>query len=225
MALSVSSHAQLSVNKSILELTNSERTEIVRLTNTGEDTFYINVNLHEIIEPAISDTNSRELNNPVEDGVLVHPRQLILEPGQTRSVKVVVTEPVESVDRVFRLNIKPLAGDALPQGASQQAAGVRILLGYELLVLARPDKLQPNIELHRGDDHVVLQNLGNTSVLLRKISACKHADSFCADLKPNRLYPNESHRIDLPMGTDGMTATIRTRQSVQNSERVVAYEP
>jgi len=165
--LAVNSYLRCNVDKSILELTNQTNKTTVRLSNSGEDTLYINLNLSEIIDPATSDSVSAELSDPSKDGIIVHPRQLVLRPGQSRSAKVVLSRPVENQDRVFRLNIKPLAGDALPTQQSDRSAGVRILLGYQLLVLARPDKFELDVKLQRKEDSVVFENKSNTSVLLR----------------------------------------------------------
>jgi len=223
LAFITPSHAQLNVDKSILELSNKTNKTNVRLSNSGEDTLYINLNLVEIIDPARSDTESKALTNPATDGIIIHPRQIVLQPGQARTAKVMLSQAVESQDRVFRLNIKPLAGDALPNADAEQSAGVRIMLGYQLLVLARPDKLDIDVEMTRNDNNVVFNNKSNTSVLLRELSAC-NGDS-CTEMTPNRLYPNEVLTVEMPQGLSGQSASIRTKQSVQFTESFVSYEP
>jgi len=218
-------YAQLAVNKSILEVTNQVGRTSVRLTNNGADTLYINLNLHEVLDPATSDTNTKLLSDPTQDGILVHPRQLVLQPGQSRSARVVLSRRVEQQDRVFRLNLEPMVGDALVAQTDKREAGVKMLLGYKLLVLARPDELQPDVKMQREKHKVVFENNGNTSVLLRKLSVCESENSACTDLAPNRLYPNEILTVAMPAGMNGNSASIRTRQSVNTSENQVVYNP
>jgi len=217
--------AQLNVDKSVLELTNQSQRSTVRLSNSGKDTLYINLKLLEVTNPEADSPTKTPLVDPTKDGILVHPRQIILEPGQARSARVVLNQPVTDQDRVFRLKLEPLAGDALQNDDAERTAGVRMLLGYQLLVLARPDTLAPDIELQRQADSIVFLNHGNTSVLLRQLEVCATNGSNCSPLQPNRLYPNEVRAFAMPEGINGQTALIRTRQSVQASEELVEYSP
>ena len=219
-------NAQLSVNKSVVEISSAEPRSTIRLTNSGPDTLYVNLKLHEVLQPQNDNSPRQLMVDPIHDGVLVHPTQLILQPGQTRSARVVLTEEIQHQDRVFRLELRPLAGDALPNGLSdERSAGVQTLLGYQLLVLARPARLSPDVKMSRVDDAVVFSNLGNTSVLLRKLEICAQQPLNCVAMRPNRLYPGEVLSVPMPAKTNAATVLVRTLQSVSYTENTVEYLP
>jgi len=222
MLTSVAS-AQLEVSKSTMELTESSPRTTLRLTNSGADTLYVNLNFDHLLDPA-NDESKREpidlLNNPQ---MLVLPQQLVLEAGQTKLVRVISAHSNVISDRVYRLNIVPFAGKPLLDADDNKSVGVNILLGYKLLVLVRPETVSPKIDFDRNGNSVVFRNSGNTSVLLREIEACVANNTMCEKLSANRLYPGEVLDIRLPRKLQSNDLKIKTRQSVQFTENIVEY--
>jgi len=222
MLTSVAS-AQLEVSKGTMELTESSPRTTLRLTNSGADTLYVNLNFDHLLDPA-NDESKREpidlLNNPK---MLVLPQQLVLEAGQTKLVRVISAHSNVISDQVYRLNIVPFAGKPLLDANENKSVGVNILLGYRLLVLVRPETISPKVDFDRKVDSVVFRNSGNTSVLLREIEACVANDTTCEKLSANRLYPGEVLDIKLPGKLRSSDLKIKTRQSVQFTENIVEY--
>jgi len=215
--------AQLEVSKGTLELTESNPRNTLRLSNSGADTLYINLDIDHLLDPA-NDESLREpidlLNNPQ---MLVLPQQLILEAGQTKLVRVISTHKNVDTDQVYRLNIVPFAGKPLLNGNDAKKAGVKLLLGYKLLVLVRPEAMSPKLDYQRDATSVVFSNSGNTSVLLREIDFCAINTNSCESVSANRLYPGEVLDIEIPAHLQTENVKVKTRQSVQFTENIVEY--
>jgi len=196
---------------------------MVRISNSGADTLYVNLDIEQLLDPA-NDESLRKpidlLNNPK---ILVLPQQLALEPGQTKLVRVVSTNTDIKSDKVFRLNVVPFAGKPLSSQKEQKSIGVKILMGYKLLVLVRPEKILSNIEYQQSSSTLTFSNTGNTSVLLRQIEACNTAQNVCEDLAANRLYPGETHKVTLPQQLQSKPVSVKTRQSIKYTENIVEY--
>jgi len=226
IALSTSEvSAQLNVDKSVIELSSSDERRVIRLSNSGEDTLYVNLELHQVQDPTALEMTLLPSTDALSSGILVHPRQLIIAPGQTRTARVVLKKSIPEIDEVYRLVLSPFAGDALAESKSTKGAGIRMLLGYKILVLVRPDELNPEIELQRDSESVRLVNHGNTNVLMRTLEACNPDGLSCQKLPSNRVYAGEVLSLDIPEAISPENVLIRARQAVRGKEELVEYFP
>ena len=162
-------HAQLIVNKSTIELTESSPRSNIRITNPSADTLYVNLDIDELLNPAVDESLRTPIDLLADPKILVLPQQMVLEPGQTKIVRIITTSTQVNTDQVYRLNVVPFAGKPLMGESEEKSVGVKILLGYKLLVLVRPEQILPNIEYTRLANSLMFNNAGNTSVLLREI--------------------------------------------------------
>ena len=218
--------AQLVVDKAVVELSRETSRGIVRLSNDSDDTLYLRLDLFEVVDPETARPREVPLENPMTTGLLVHPRQLVLAPGQTRSARIVAQDSVVSnTDRVFRLQVSPFAGEALLDTEADRNAGVRFLVGYQILLLVRPDTLRPRLAIRRDADGISIDNAGNTNVLLRTLEICDAGGERCTRLKSNRLYAGESLPLALPPGIAAETAVVKTREFTRSTEKRVEYTP
>lgn len=193
-------NAQIIVDQSVLEFDPSQKTRDLEVRNEGKDKIYLDLKLFEIIDPHTDNSQRVKLADPRTAPMLVSPEQVLVLPGQRKRVRVIMREPAGDIDRVFRLSVKPYTGKVNlgPGEAGKTTSGIKVLVGYEILLLSRPEKLTPQMKIERSESSLALTNTGNTNVLLRKISQCEKTGDDCIELQPNRLYAGERLEIELP---------------------------
>lgn len=193
--------AQIIVNKSVLEFSADQKIQDIEIFNSGDFKIYLDLKVAEIVNPEKADPERVELSDPRTAAVLVTPQQVMVPAGQRKRVRVILREVAETHDHVYRLAIKPFTGNVKvdsDEGASKTSA-IKVLLGYDLLLLSRPQDLQPALEVSRTEKEVTFTNNGNTNILLRRIMQCRKDTSECEELQPNRLYAGETLTLALPM--------------------------
>lgn len=192
--------AQITVNRSIIEFTPDSRVQDIEIANNGDFRVYLDVTASEILDPDSKSPTRKLLDDPRTAAVIASPRQLLLPPGERKRLRVILRDVDVERERVFRLAVKPYTGkvelDNVEQGKKHSA--VKILVGYDLLLISRPRKLEPKVDVTRTADSIEFRNLGNTSVLLRNIKQCDSTRTDCVDLEPNRLYVGETYKVSLP---------------------------
>ncbi|MBX2823289.1 MAG: fimbria/pilus periplasmic chaperone [Gammaproteobacteria bacterium] len=200
LLFSHSAMAQISVNRSVIEFTAADPIQDIEIKNTGDFKIYLDLKIAEIINPEKATPTRKELDDPRTASMLVSPQQLMVPPGARKRVRVILRDKTHTSDRVFRLSVKPYTGKlklAKTTGEAKQSA-IKVLIGYDLLLLARPENLDTDLQVTRTQDKIEFVNNGNTNVLLRDIKQCNADKSGCVDMQPNRLYVGEIYSIDLP---------------------------
>ena len=216
--------AQISVSRSVVEFPRSEKVQDIEVFNAGDHKVYLDMNAAEIINPESEDAQRVELTDPRNAPLLITPRQLMVPAGERRRLRIILREQAVDKDRVFRLSVKPYAGSVSidAEGGDKKASAIKVLVGYDLLLLSRPEKLDADVAVERGDTSIEFHNTGNTNVLLRKIEQCNQQGLQCVELQPNRLYAGESYTLELPLKGDASKYPVTVWQAVglQNSKLV-----
>ena len=225
--------AQISVSRSIIELSNEARIQDVEIRNDDEQRFYLDLAVAEIVDPGGAGQKRVELEDPRTAAVLVSPRQLLMSPGARKRVRVILRADIADSDRVFRLRVQPHTGKASYAGGSaggNKTSAIRVLLGYDLLLLARPSTLNPDVRATRDGDTMEFRNAGNTNVLLRRIVQCEGevdpdeaADGTCVELAPARLYSGQTYRLSLPRAGPAERFPVTVWQSVGLDHSTESY--
>ena len=196
----IPAQAQITVDQSVLEFDPDQKTRDLEIRNEGDHRIYLDLKIAEIIDPHTAEPGRVELTDPRSAPVLVSPGQLLVLPGQRKRVRLIMREAATDIDRIFRLSVKPYTGkvDMGPAQPGKTTSGIKVLLGYEILLLSRPENLAPQMKIERSDSTLALTNTGNTNVLLRRIAQCEKDGSDCIELQPNRLYAGERLELNLP---------------------------
>ncbi|QMU61718.1 MAG: hypothetical protein GKR92_08420 [Gammaproteobacteria bacterium] len=85
--------------------------------------------------------------------------------------------------------------------AENNQVGVKIVIAYQVLVLAQPLNPKPDLIATRSGSTIRFKNNGNTNILLREGKQCPSKDSLdeeCEIFKGNRLYAGNEWTIKLP---------------------------
>ena len=208
LLLSQSLFAQLAVDRIIVDFTeDSPNRNDVQLYNTSEtETLFINVEVLEVGYPGTPEETRVIADDPGKIGLIASPNRVILPPGSRRLVRLVNLFPAEHEERIFRINFSPVAGDF--ESGSEQGT-VKLMVGYQALVIVRPEETVFDLQGKRQGNTLTLTNNSNTNVYLSNIQQCDDQDSdSCTRYVENRLYPGNVWTMDLTgVGTLSFDAT------------------
>ncbi len=164
----------------------------VEVGNNGEENLYLLVEVVEIIEPQSAQPQRRELTDPRTAGLLVSPMRMIVAPGQRKLLRLVARRPATNRDLIYRVAVVPQAGSF-----TTEQMGVKVVVGYEMLVIVRPADGRPKVRTVRRGRVLEMSNDGNTNVMVQRVRQCATPDD-CQDFPGKRLYAGSSWRLELP---------------------------
>lgn len=179
----VPAQAQLVLSQLVVELAPGQQDRAdVEILNKSPDRSFVAAEPREIVGPGTAEEANRTDPDPEKLGLLVSPERLVLEPGEHRLIRIAAlgSSPRE---RVYRVRVEPVVGQL-----SSSASGLKILVGYDLLVLVRPSQANPHVSATRSGQDLKLVNDGNVSLELTGGRACDASLRNCKDLPGGRLY-------------------------------------
>lgn len=203
IALPPAAQAEIVLSELIVKLQTSEKVrEDVEIWNQSDERAFVIVEASEIVDAGQSSENRLRQPDPAKLGLLVSPARLILEPGQRKLIRVaVVGSPIDR-ERVYRVTVKPAIGQI-----ASDTSGLKILIGYDVLVLVRPKQLHPSLAAKRTGDLLTVRNEGNVSIELTDGKQC--AAGECTPLPGKRLYSGAEWTVKVRPGT-AVNYTVET---------------
>lgn len=228
LLLSHSASAQLAIDKLWIDFENSAATRgDLLIANESSDRYYINVDVFEIINPGTEQEERRTYVDPAELGLLVTPNRVILEPGQSRSLRVIRLDELQNRDRIYRIRVEPKVGELSFSGVEEERSMlIKLLAAYEVLVTSRPGGARNEIKAVRNGQTLELRNNGNSNVLLFDGHLCakgKRPDdtgNHCTKIDTRRLYAQNVWTIELEDAGQQFVAKARSAVSRQAEEVV-----
>lgn len=190
-------HAQLVLSEVIVDFLPGKppRADIEAWNNTKER-MYVVAEPSEIISPGLAEETRSQEPNPEKLGLLVSPARMILEPGQHKLIRVAAISDRRESDRIYRVMVKPVAGEL-----ASEASALKIMVGYDVLVMVRPDALRPQVDAVRSGTTITFRNSGNTNVELIDGRQCATTGKQCKELAAKRLYPGATWEQSLSYDT------------------------
>lgn len=193
----VPAHADMVLSQVILDFTpDRSSTGDIEVWNSGSERLYVAAEVAEIIAPGLPEEQRRAEPDPGLSGLLVTPQLMVLEPGQRRVVRISAIAAPSARDRVYRVTIKPVAGPV-----QAKVSSLKILVGYDVLVLVRPKTITGSLVASRTGRKLVFRNNGNTSQEVFNGRQCDEAGGGCLTYSGKRLYPGASYALDLAYDT------------------------
>jgi len=169
----------------------------IEVENPGSENLYVEITPAVVSSPGTENEQRIAITDPRESGLLVTPNKLVIPPGGRKLVRLVSLEPLGNKERVYRVTFKPVVGDI-----ESDHIGIKVMIGYEVLVLMQPASPDPNLVTKRNGTSLSLQNKGNTNVLLREGKQCPDGvaqdSEKCESVRGKRLYPGNSWSVNLP---------------------------
>ena len=203
MCLPSGARAQLAIDRLWVDFDakTANRADVV-IRNESKDRYYISVIPSEIVLPGATDEKRVEMADPEKLGLLVTPNRLVVEPGATRSIRLVSLNGELTTDRVYRVKVTPQVGDIVVAEAAANTRGlaVKVLAAYDVLVTVRPKGGKAAIVATRTGSELSLRNAGTSNVLLYDGLGCnagEASDTKCEKIGSRRLYPGNEWKITL----------------------------
>ena len=188
--------AEIVLSELIVELApGKDSRQDVEVWNSSTERAYVAVEPAEIINPGTDSQTRRQDPDPEKLGILVSPARMILDPGQRKLIRIAEIAPAGDRERIYRVTVKPVTGKV-----TSDQSGLKILVGYDVLVLVRPARPQPNIVFTRSADTVTFRNDCNVSVELVDGRECDSSGKACSDLPGKRLYAGATWSEQLKPG-------------------------
>jgi len=166
----------------------------VEIWNNDKERAYVLVEPNEVLQAGTPTERRVAERDPEKLGLLVTPARMILEPGQRKLLRVSPIGGVPARERVYRITVKPTVGSL-----EANVTGLKLLIGYDVLVLVRPTGASNRLTGRREGSQLVIQNEGGSSVELAAGKACK-GKADCRDLPGKRLYAGAEWRVEVPAG-------------------------
>ncbi len=198
LALSpLAASAEMQINNSIIVFKSDDAVRRdITVTNNGDTPLYLKVTPYVIDNPGTTTEQRKKIVDPRESGLLVSPHKLVVPPGRKKRIRFVNLHPKREQEAVFRVTMEPVAGELTAKGS-----GIKVMVGYEVLVLAEPDNPHSELVAQRLGNRLVIANEGNTNALLFRGKQCPSdhpQQNECASLQDKRLYPGNRWEIALP---------------------------
>ena len=189
----------MSLSKVVVDFTSARAArDDIEITNPADEILYVSIEPAEILNPGGPQERRVTNPNPRELGLLISPTRLVLGPGERKVVRFSLLERPQDRDRIFRVTIKPVIGEIV----ARQSA-LKVVVGYDVLVIARPENARPLLEVSRSGNAVEFRNVGNTNALLFNGRQCDAAEADCAELPSKRIYAGNTWQLQLPATGQG----------------------
>lgn len=189
-----SGNMQLDRTQIVFETDGPGREDVI-VRNTGEHPLYLKLEVLEVTAPGTEEERREVVENPETIGLIASPTKLVIQPDRRRAIRLVNLRGHGEQERVYRVNVLPVAPPVDAEGI-----GVRILIAYQLLVFVRPVESRVQLDAERTPEGVRLRNNGNVNVLLRDVQHCPDAAADCSELRGMRLYPGNQRLLEAPAG-------------------------
>ncbi|HEY0628207.1 MAG TPA: fimbria/pilus periplasmic chaperone, partial [Sphingomicrobium sp.] len=149
--------AELAVSQLIVEFKGpGPKTADIEIFNNGDERSYAVVEPRELLNPGTPHEERISVPDPARLGLIASPARFILEPGQRRTLRIASLGPAAERERVYRVTVKPVSGDVTGDGS-----GLKLLVGYDLLVLVRPPVIRNAVKSEREGSQLTITNSGN----------------------------------------------------------------
>ncbi|MGH6893680.1 MAG: fimbrial biogenesis chaperone [Dongiaceae bacterium] len=168
----------------------------IEILNDGAERVYVAVEPAAIKAAGAPEEARLEVRDPGELGLLVSPNRLVLEPGQRKLVRIAALKAATDRDLIYRVTFRPVMG-----AIEANASGLKVLVGYDVLVIVRPPHPTASITAARSTGVIVFRNGGNTNAEMFGGRQCDDTGQSCVELPSHRLYAGAAWQVPLTRDT------------------------
>ncbi len=133
------------------------------------------------------------LTDPAKAGLVVTPAKIILPAGGRKVLRFVLLRAPDAQEHIYRVDLKPVVGGL----QNNTKIGLKILVGYEVLVIVRPAQPKISYTAQRQGRTLTIANDGNTNVLFENGTQCSDSE-HCQPAPVLRVYPGAKANVTLP---------------------------
>jgi P pilus assembly chaperone PapD len=203
LALSASAaRAEIALSQIIVDFEpDSPPVHDVELRNLDEERAFVEVTAARIANPGGWPLERRTAANPADLGLVVTPAKVVLGPKGVHVLRLILTRPAAEEERIYRVAVVPKVGQSV-----DSRSGVKVVVGYEMLVVVRPQQMKVALQTRRAGRQLTLTNTGNTNVLVPTLRQCRGGG--CKTASGLRIYAGRTETIALP--EDGPVEALMT---------------
>lgn len=200
LSLAFPASASMILERTILNFHEGMKRQDLEITNPDQEPLYVKIELLEVLHPNTEQEQQNLISDSLAAKFLVTPEKLVIPAGGKKLIRFVNLQSPSDKEKVFRVNLIPVAAD----GNTKKTTGVKVLVGYQMLVFIQPKKLVPKLDGVISNGQLHLSNNGNTNLMLRNGTQCENPKKKknCNDLPSKRLYPGNKWSIDLKHSTE-----------------------
>jgi P pilus assembly chaperone PapD len=189
-------HAEFIISSAILEFTTEgpRQQDIELISRTPNSNDYVVSDVSEILNPDSPTENRQLLEDPAAGGLLVTPDKTILPGGSRKLLRFVLLRTQDEQEHIYRVTVKPVIKGI---DANSNKLGLKVLVGYEVLVIVRPALIASGYTASRHGKTVTIINTGNTNLVFQNGRQCVEIE-ICKAPPTARIYPGHSVIIELP---------------------------
>ena len=201
LLLASPAQAQFAMSEMIIDFaSDAARQKDVEIISQSKETQYISTDTYVLDHPSESNEKRMLVKDPQKSGLLITPNKMVLPVGARKIMRFLLLHPQADKDQIYRVAVKPviLGGDA-----GNQRMALKILVGYEALVIVRPKDAKIDLVANRKGNSLTLTNNGNTNAYLQTGQQCDSTGGNCKDINVARIYAGTSWTSTLPY-TDGV---------------------
>lgn len=200
----VSNQGGIQVSPMITVLQGAHKLTNITVKNPSDHTEYVQVT------PSIIkniDTKHQSYINfdpktqtPEQFGLVVTPRKLVLNPGQTRKIRVVSLHPNLQRDEYYSIDVAPVSGvlESFNNEKNHVETAVNIVVAYRPMVVVVPNNAQPKLTYQRDGKALTVTNTGNSYARLHFARQCNAQGKDCKDFNLGPVYVGQKKTFSLP---------------------------
>lgn len=194
--LSWPARAEFAMSKMILEFTpGSPRQDDIQIISQGDDTQYIATEVYTVENPGETNEKRTLVKDPKISGLMVTPNKIVLPPRARKLMRFLLLKEQPAEELIYRVVVKPVIQGVESQ---KQRMALKLLVGYEALVIVRPANAQIDLSAERQGNSLVLTNKGNTNANLQTGEQCDAMGANCKEINVSRIYAGQSWKTSLP---------------------------
>lgn len=201
MTLAPLGQATMVLDRSILTFAAGKAPrEDVTINNPDPDPLFVEVEVLEVRNPGTDKEERIVVRNPEEIGLIATPKRLVVPPGSSRVMRLVNLAGHGKTERVYRVNVKPVAAPEEEGEEKSKGMLVKVLVAYQLLIFVAPEKSDLLVEGRREGTTLYLHNKGNVNTYFYNGEQCAEGEARekCASVQGFRLYPGNERVVTLP---------------------------
>lgn len=173
------------------------RQKNIQIYNSSDEVTYMDISIKEVLNPGTLMEKKVELKGEDKRKLIVTPDKTTLKSKRKKVIRFISTEKNLSKDKIYRVALVPKVRGVKGE---KGAIGIKVLVGYEVLVVIRASVPRFDIKSNRKSNTLIFKNDGNTNVLLNKVVQCNKKNEACKTLLHKRLYAGNELKIPLPYG-------------------------
>ena len=211
--VSDAARAEFVITSAIIEFTkDTPSQQDIEIVSRGRDSDYVVAEVTEVLRPGASDETRVPIVDMRKSRLLVTPDRMILAGGNRKIIRFVLLKPLDDQEHIYRVAIKPVIKGI----ENNSKVGLKILLGYEVLVILRPASMAPRYTVKRDGNRITLTNSGNTNIVLQNGQQCV-ATNNCVMPPTLRAYAGQVISETLPQALPVTYTIWDGQQSVETA--------